>query len=101
MAQNLRLDDFQVPFWTAYIEERRLELGLKESELMSPHRSHQNYGKLNSIFLKIVIIRIFEVARTPQFILNQPIKFGIIDILDLSLKILSKILLSRGFSSEK
>ena len=38
MVQNLKLDEFQVPFWAAYIEERRLELGLQNFGSKSPGR---------------------------------------------------------------
>lgn len=44
MAQNLRLEEFQIPYWAAYIEERRLELGIKGFRPNSPGRGHNNYG---------------------------------------------------------
>lgn len=35
LVQNLRLDEFQVPFWAAYIDERRLDLNLQHIDDLS------------------------------------------------------------------
>lgn len=45
MVSNLRIDESQIPYWTAFIEERRLGLGIREYDKHSPSRSHNNYGK--------------------------------------------------------
>lgn len=46
LAANLKLDDFHIPYWAAYIEERRLDLGIKSYGPNSPGRGYNNYGNL-------------------------------------------------------
>ncbi|CAI2365234.1 unnamed protein product [Moneuplotes crassus] len=46
MVGNLRLDETQIPFWTAYIEERRVELKFKNlNPQNNPNQGQNNHGK--------------------------------------------------------
>lgn len=53
MAQNLRLDEEMIPYWAAYINERRCELELKNSTPPKNITSSYNHnsGKPFSIWM--------------------------------------------------
>lgn len=65
MVQNLRLHEFQIPFWTAYIEERRLDLHSKYFEKLNPLPNNSHSGKIMNIFVNISvkILKYIKVLR--------------------------------------
>jgi hypothetical protein len=54
MAQNLRLDEDMVPYWAAYINERRWELELKSFTPPKNNISSNNHNSGNSFSILII-----------------------------------------------